>query len=412
MALSRVVQRFLRYVQIDTQSADDAAAVPSTEKQYDLARLLQEELQAMGAKDVHIGESGIVYATIPGNCRRSGVPTVGFLAHMDTSPDAPGAQVKPRIVERYDGGDIVLNEALGIVLRPEAYENMLHYVGDDLIVTDGTTLLGGDDKAGVAAIMEMAEHLLSHPEEEHGTLKLAFTTDEEVGSGAQGFDVAAFGADFAYTVDGEGMGEVNSETFSGADANIVIHGVGIHPGEAKGKMKNALLIAAELNGMLPAAETPAHTEGREGYYHLTDLSGSVTRAEMKYIIRDHDFSAFNARKARMRKIADYLNDCYGEGTVELTLRDSYYNMVDAIRPVHYILDYAKEAMAAEGLTPREVPIRGGTDGSQLTAMGLPCPNLSAGIENCHCIYEYLSVQALEKTVDILLRLARSFAEDR
>ncbi|MGM9618495.1 MAG: peptidase T [Oscillospiraceae bacterium] len=412
MALSHVVQRFLRYVQIDTQSADDADTAPSTEKQYDLARLLQEELRAMGASDVYIGEAGIVYATIPGNCGRDGVPTVGFLAHMDTSPDAPGAHVKPRVVERYDGGDVVLNEQLGIVLRPEVYENLLQYVGDDLIVTDGTTLLGGDDKAGVAVIMEMAEYLLSHPEEKHGTLKLAFTTDEEVGTGAQRFDVSAFGADFAYTLDGEGLGEVNSETFSGADANFVIHGVGIHPGEAKGRMKNALLIAMELNQMLPAAETPAHTEGREGYYHLTDLSGCVTRAEMKYIIRDHDFAAFSARKERMRKIAAYLNEVYGEGTVELELRDSYYNMGDAIRPIHYIVDYARDAMLAEGVTPREVPIRGGTDGSQLTAMGLPCPNISAGIENCHCIYEYLSVQALEKTVDILLRLVKSFAEGK
>ena len=408
--MSNIVDRFLRYVKIDTESMHDVPTVPSTEKQLDLARLLQRELEEMGAENVYLGDGGIVYATIPTNCEKNDVPVVGFVAHIDTSPDAPGANVQPRIVENYDGKDIALNEKQGIVMQTAAYPHLLEYVGKDLIVTDGTTLLGADDKAGVAVLMNLAEYLLAHPEVKHGTIKLAFTPDEEVGSGVRRFDVAAFGADFAYTIDGPNLGEINSETFSAADAKIVVHGLSIHPGRAKNTMKNAILIAMELDSMLPAAERPQHTEGREGFYHITDFDGSVSRTAMKYIIRDYDMDAFLARKARMQQIVDYLNGVYGEGTIELELTDTYYNMYEAIRPIHYIVDYVKDAMVEMGITPREIPIRGGTDGSQLTTMGLPCPNISTAYRNNHGVFEYLCIQDLEKNGELIIRLAKSFAE--
>lgn len=408
--MSNIVDRFLRYVKIDTESMHDVPTVPSTEKQLDLARLLQRELEEMGAENVYLGDGGIVYATIPTNCEKNDVPVVGFVAHIDTSPDAPGANVQPRIVENYDGKDIVLNEKQGIVMQTAAYPHLLEYVGKDLIVTDGTTLLGADDKAGVAVLMNLAEYLLAHPEVKHGTIKLAFTPDEEVASGVRRFDVAAFGADFAYTIDGATLGEINSETFSAADAKIVVHGLSIHPGRAKNTMKNAILIAMELDSMLPAAERPQHTEGREGFYHITDFDGSVSRTAMKYIIRDFDMDAFLARKARMQQIVDYLNGVYGEGTIELELTDTYYNMYEAIRPIHYIVDYVKDAMVEMGITPREIPIRGGTDGSQLTTMGLPCPNISTAYRNNHGVFEYLCIQDLEKNGELIIRLAKSFAE--
>lgn len=408
--MSNIVDRFLRYVKIDTESMHDVPTVPSTEKQLDLARLLQRELEEMGAENVYLGDGGIVYATIPTNCEKNDVPVVGFVAHIDTSPDAPGANVQARIVENYDGKDIVLNEKQGIVMQTAAYPHLLEYVGKDLIVTDGTTLLGADDKAGVAVLMNLAEYLLAHPEVKHGTIKLAFTPDEEVGSGVRRFDVAAFGADFAYTIDGPNLGEINSETFSAADAKIVVHGLSIHPGRAKNTMKNAILIAMELDSMLPAAERPQHTEGKEGFYHITDFDGSVSRTAMKYIIRDYDMDAFLARKARMQQIVDYLNGVYGEGTIELELTDTYYNMYEAIRPIHYIVDYVKDAMAEMGITPREIPVRGGTDGSQLTTMGLPCPNISAAYRNNHGVFEYLCIQDLEKNGELIIRLAKSFAE--
>ena len=408
--MSNIVDRFLRYVKIDTESMHDVPTVPSTEKQLDLARLLQRELEEMGAENVYLGDGGIVYATIPTNCEKNDVPVVGFVAHIDTSPDAPGANVQARIVENYDGKDIVLNEKQGIVMQTAAYPHLLEYVGKDLIVTDGTTLLGADDKAGVAVLMNLAEYLLAHPEVKHGTIKLAFTPDEEVGSGVRRFDVAAFGADFAYTIDGPNLGEINSETFSAADAKIVVHGLSIHPGRAKNTMKNAILIAMELDSMLPAAERPQHTEGKEGFYHITDFDGSVSRTAMKYIIRDYDMDAFLARKARMQQIVDYLNGVYGEGTIELELTDTYYNMYEAIRPIHYIVDYVKDAMVEMGITPREIPVRGGTDGSQLTTMGLPCPNISAAYRNNHGVFEYLCIQDLEKNGELIIRLAKSFAE--
>jgi len=404
---SGTVERFLRYVKIDTQSIHNTPAIPSTEKQKDLGRMLVEELTAMGAQGVKMDDAGCVYATIPANCDVK-APVVGFIAHMDTTPDAPGTNVTTRIVENYDGKDIVLNAKQDIVLKTEIFEHLLNYVGQDLIVTDGTTLLGADDKAGVAEVMNMAEYLLTHPEVKHGTIKVGFTTDEEVGKGAKSFDIAYFGADFAYTLDGQTTGEINAETFNAADANVTIHGVQVHPGRAKNKMINAITVGREFDSMVPAAQTCEHVDGREGYYHITTFNGGVTTTKMKYLIRDFEMEGFLARKAYMQRIADYLNGVYGEGTVELELVDSYFSMYEVIKPIPAILEHARTAIKEMNFVPREVPIRGGTDGSILSNNGLPCPNISTGYQNGHSVYEYVSTQALDNCADIVIKLATSF----
>ena len=400
------VDRFLKYVSYDTQSDEHSDTTPSTEKQKVLGAALAEELNQLGLYNAHMDEYGYVYAWLPASAGCEGVPCVGLVAHMDTSPSASGANVKPRIV-RYEGGDLVLNEEKNIVMKAADFESLAKYVGQELIVTDGTTLLGADDKAGVAEIVSALDYLIAHPEIPHGRIAVCFTPDEEVGSGADHFDVPGFGAAVAYTVDGGELGELEYENFNAASASVVIHGVNIHPGSAKNKMKNALLIGLEFANMLPAAETPAHTEGYEGFYHLGEMHGDETKTTMSYIIRDHDMNSFLARKAYMGRVSDYLNAKYGAGTVELTLKDSYFNMREKIEPHMYLIHRARSAMEAVGITPMEVPIRGGTDGARLSFMGLPCPNLCTGGVNFHGVHEYIPVEALEKMTQVLVNLVRN-----
>jgi len=400
------VNRFLKYVSYDTQSDEHSDATPSTEKQKVLGAALTEELNQLGLYNAHMDEYGYVYAWLPASAGCEGVPCVGLVAHMDTAPAASGANVKPRIV-RYEGGDLVLNEEKNIVMKAADFESLAKYVGQELIVTDGTTLLGADDKAGVAEIMSALDYLIAHPEIPHGRIAVCFTPDEEVGSGADHFDVPGFGAAVAYTVDGGELGELEYENFNAASAEVVIHGINIHPGSAKNKMKNALLIGLELANMLPPAETPAHTEGYEGFYHLCEVHGDETETTMSYIIRDHDMTSFLARKACMGRVSDYLNAKYGAGTVELTLKDSYYNMREKIEPHMYLIHRARSAMAAAGITAMEVPIRGGTDGARLSFMGLPCPNLCTGGHNAHSVHEFIPVEALEKMTQVLVNLVRN-----
>lgn len=401
-----VVDRFLKYVSFDTQSMEDSATTPSTAKQKLLGAALSEELSAMGLHNAHMDEHGYVYGWLPASAGCEGIPCVGLIAHMDTSPDAPGADIQPRIV-RYEGGDLTLNEEKGIVMRAAEFESLSKYVGQDLIVTDGTTLLGADDKAGVAEILSCLEYLIEHPEIPHGRIAVGITPDEEVGQGADHFDVEGFGAAVAYTVDGGELGELEYENFNAAGATVTVHGFNIHPGSAKNKMKNALLIALEFAGMLPPAETPAHTEGYEGFYHLNRLTGDETEARLSYIIRDHSREKFEARKAFLAAVTSFLNGKYGDGTVELALRDQYYNMKEQIEPHMYLIHRARAAMEAVGVVPVEVPIRGGTDGARLSYEGLPCPNLSTGGVNFHGIFEYIPVPSMEKMVEVLVRLVRA-----
>ena len=397
------VERFLKYVTYDTQSDENSTTVPSTAKQKVLGEALAAELSQMGLQGAHLDQYGYVYAWLPATPGCEGVPCMGLIAHMDTSPDAPGANVKPRIV-RYTGGDIVLNEEKGLVMKEADFESLSKYRGQDLIVTDGTTLLGADDKAGVAEILSAVEYLTAHPEIPHGRIAVGITPDEEVGQGADHFDVEGFGAAVAYTVDGGELGEIEYENFNAAGAVVTVHGVNIHPGSAKNKMKNALLIAHDYVGLLPPAETPAHTEGYEGFYHLNRISGDETQAVLHYIIRDHDRAKFEARKNAMLRAADYLNQQYGAGTVEVALKDQYYNMKEQIEPHMYLILKARAAMESIGITPMEVPIRGGTDGARLSYMGLPCPNLCTGGVNFHSVHEYIPADALEKMTQVLVRL--------
>lgn len=402
---SDVIERFLRYVQIDTESVPDVEPVPSSEKQKDLARILVRELEEMGASAVRMDEHGYVYAEIPSTMkRRIAVPVLGFIAHMDTSPAVSGKNVKPRVVAEYDGNDIILNKEQNIILSPSVFPELASYCGQDLIVTDGTTLLGADDKAGVAEIMSMVKYLQSHPEIEHGAIKIAFTPDEEVGRGADFFDVEGFGADYAYTVDGGALGELEYETFNAASGKLTIHGKSIHPGSAKGQMINALLVAMEFQGMLPAFANPAYTEKYEGFYHLDSMSGTVDTAVLDYIIRDHDMQKFEEKKAFFLKTAAFLNEKYGAGTVLAEVKDSYYNMKEKILPHMHLIENAKKAMISLNIEPIVAPVRGGTDGCRLSYMGLPCPNLCTGGMNYHGRYEYVSVQSMEKIVLLLIKI--------
>ena len=402
--MSEVLDRFLRYVSYDTQSKEEEEAIPSTSSQLALAKLLRDELTQMGAAQVRMDEHGYVYAKILSNTSRS-VPALGFIAHMDTSPALSGRDVKPQLVKNYDGGDICLNQEHGIVLSPADFPELLEYKGQTLVTTDGTTLLGADDKAGAAEIMSMAAWLLAHPEEEHGDICIAFTPDEEVGRGADLFDVEGFGAAGAYTVDGGALGELEYENFNAASARLTIQGSSIHPGSAKGRMKNAILIGMEFQSLLPAFENPMYTEGYEGFYHLDHMEGNVEQAVLEYIIRDHDREKFEKKKVFFQQAADFLNQKYGENTVQPVIRDSYYNMREVIEPHFYLVERAKAAMEELGITPRIAPIRGGTDGARLSYMGLPCPNLCAGGHNAHGKYEYVSVESMERIVELLVRLA-------
>lgn len=407
--MSPVIEKFLRYVSYDTQSMDGQPQIPSTEKQRVLADVLAEELRAMGAKDVQISEQSYVYATIPATTKKQ-VPVLGLIAHMDTSPDASGKDVKPRIVERYDGSVIVLNEEKNILLSPGDYPSLHQYVGQDLIVTDGTTLLGSDDKAGVAEIMAAAEYLLSNPQIPHGTIKIGFTPDEEVGCGADGFDVAGFGADVAYTVDGGALGELEYENFNAASGKVLIHGRGAHPGSAKNTMKNASLMAMEFQSLLPTEQNPMYTEGYEGFFHLCDMKGDMVEARLDYIIRDHDSEKFEEKKKIFAAAKDFLNAKYGEGTIEVEIKDSYYNMKKQIEPHMYLIEIAQKAMEQNGIAAQVVPIRGGTDGARLSYMGLPCPNICTGGENYHGVHEYACVQSMEKIVEILIEIIKIFGK--
>ena len=397
--IESVSQRFLRYVGFDTQSDETSTTCPTTAKQKLLGAALVAEMKAMGISDAFMDDFGYVYGTVPGD---PGLPVIGLIAHMDTSPDAPGNDIKARIVE-YTGEDICLNGEKGIFLRESDYESLANHHGKHLIVTDGTTLLGADDKAGVAEILTAAEYLLTSGTR-HATLKIGFTPDEEVGSGADHFDVAAFGADYAYTVDGGTVGEIEYENFNAAGARAVFHGLNIHPGSAKNKMVNSQLIAMEFQSMLPASQRPEHTCGYEGFFHLTEMKGEVEESQLSWIIRDHDMEMFNRKKELMASVADFINKKYGEGTVELTIRDSYFNMKQCIEPVMYVVERAKQAMEAVGMTAREVPIRGGTDGARLSYMGLPCPNLCTGGENYHGRFEYIPVEDMEQCVKMLIQI--------
>ncbi len=404
-----VVEKFLRYVEIDTQSDLDLPSCPSTQKQLDLARLLFAELQALGLKGVSLDENGYVMASLPANVEKD-VPVVGFLAHVDTSPEMSGANVHPHFVENYDGKDILLDPDKEVALSPENFPDLLKYVGQTLITTDGTTLLGADDKAGVAEIMAAVETLATHPEIKHGAVKVAFTPDEEIGRGPDLFDVKKFGAEFAYTIDGGEIGELQYENFNACRAEVTIQGRGVHPGEAKDKMVSALLIGMELNEMLPVNERPAYTAGYEGFYHLERFEGKVEEAKIVYILRDHDRQKFEAKKSLLQSAAAYLNEKHGAGRVSLKLTDQYYNMKEKILPVWHVIEVAEKALRAAGVEPLVIPIRGGTDGSQLSYKGLPTPNIFAGGHNFHGKYEYIPVASMEKAVEVILNIVRLLAE--
>lgn len=403
-----VIDRFLKLVSYPTTSDERSQTCPSTPQQRVLAEELVRQMQELGIQDARVDAYGYVYGTIPANCEKD-IPVYGLIAHMDTAPDAPGENIRARVTEAYDGGDVVLNEEKHIVLSPKEYPQMKHAIGKRLIVTDGTTLLGADDKAGVAEILSAAELLLTS-DRKHGTVKLAFTPDEEIGCGADNFDVAGFGADYAYTVDGGAIGELEYENFNAASAKIIIRGKSIHPGSAKGQMVNAALVAMELHGLLPALETPYYTDGYEGFYHLTGMQGETEQAELQYIIRDHDRAKFEARKAVMQKVCDEINCRYGAGTVELTLRDSYYNMKEKIEPCMFLIENAKRAMEQLGIEPKVVPIRGGTDGARLSFEGLPCPNLCTGGENFHGRFEYIPAEDMERITQLLAVMLWNLAE--
>ncbi len=399
-----VAERFLKYVSFNTQSNEESQTCPSTEGQLTLGKALVEEMLSMGIEDAYMDDDGYVYGTVPGDPR---LPTVGLIAHMDTSPDASGENIKASIVD-YEGGDICLNEQKGIYLCPSAYESLQNHIGKHLIVTDGTTLLGADDKAGIAEILTAAEHLLK-VKNIHATLKIAFTPDEEIGRGADRFRVKDFGADYAYTVDGGALGELEYENFNAASAVVKFHGLNIHPGSAKNKMVNAQLLAIEFQGMLPANQRPETTEGYEGFILLTDMEGTVEEAKLCYILRDHDLSKLQEKKAVMESAAKFLNEKHGQGRVEITIKDSYFNMKKHIEPCMYIVDRAKKAMLTAGVTPKIVPIRGGTDGARLSYEGLPCPNLCTGGENYHGRFEYIPVEDMEACTHVLIQLLTDFA---
>lgn len=398
-----VIDRFLRYISFPTTSDPNSSSVPSTPCQMELARQLVMELKEYGIEDACLDSYGRVYGHLSATKGKEELPTCGLISHMDTSPDTSGEHIKPRILE-YTGGDILLNPELKIVMRESDFPCLKHYIGKTLIVTDGTTLLGADDKAGIAEIVSTVAYLYHHPEIPHGRVAIAFTPDEEIGNGADFFDFDRFQADYAYTVDGGALGEVEFENFNAANAGIRIQGRNIHPGSAKNIMKNAVLLASELIQLLPQAETPAHTEGYEGFYHVNYCKAVEENAYVNLLIRDHDRAQFERRKLFLKKTIEYLNDIYGRGTFVLEIKDSYYNMREKIEPHMQLVEYAKEAFSVNGIEPKVVPIRGGTDGARLSWEGLPCPNLSTGGENFHGIYEFACVQAMEKMVDVLVRL--------
>jgi len=401
----RLIDRFIGYVTVDTESDPNSNTTPSTAKQWDLANALVEELKAIGLEEVSIDENAYIMATLPSNVDRD-VPTIGFVSHFDTTPDFTGANVNPQIIDNYNGEAIVLNEAEGIVLRPEEFEDLLLYKGQTLITTDGTTLLGADDKAGIAEIISAMEYLVQHPEIEHGKIRVGFTPDEEIGRGAHKFDVDKFGAEWAYTMDGSQIGELEYENFNAAGAVVTIKGKIVHPGYAKGKMVNSMHIAAEYINSLPRKESPEHTDGREGFFHLYSVDGEVDHTRLQYIIRDHDKAEFEARKETMLQVAASINKELGMERVLVDIKDQYFNMREKIEPVMHIVSIAEEAMKMANIEPIIKPIRGGTDGSQLSFMGLPCPNIFAGGHNFHGRYEYVPVESMLKAIEVIVNIAQ------
>jgi tripeptide aminopeptidase len=404
-----LIERFTSYVKIDTESDPNSDKTPSSNKQWDLAKPLVEELKRIGLQDVSIDENAYIMATLPSNVDHE-VPTIGFIAHFDTSPDFNAKNVKPRLIENYDGKDIVLNKDEDIILSPDYFDDLLMYKGQTLITTDGTTLLGADDKAGIAEIVSAMEYLINHPEIKHGKIRIGFTPDEEIGRGAHKFDVEKFGADWAYTMDGSQVGELEYENFNAAGAVVKVKGKIVHPGYAKGKMVNSMYIASKFIEALPSLETPELTEGREGFYHLYSIEGKVEETKLQYIIRDHDRKLFEDRKKKVVEVAESVNKEIGLDAISVELKDQYFNMREKIEPVMHIVDIAKQAMEQAGITPIIKPIRGGTDGSQLSFMGLPCPNIFAGGHNFHGRYEYVPVESMEKAIEVIVNIVQLVAK--
>jgi len=408
--MKQVLDRFLKYVVVDTQSDTETGLTPSTPGQMTFAQNLSEELKAIGLEDVSIDDNGYVMATVPSTVDKD-IPVIGFVAHMDTSPDFSGKHVKPRLITDYKGGDVTLNKSENIILTVSDFPEVEKYIGQDLIVTDGTTLLGADDKAGVAEIVTAAEYLIKHPEIKHGKIRIGFTPDEEIGAGADCFDVEKFGAEFAYTLDGSEIGELEYENFNAAGAKVTIKGRIVHPGYAKHKMRNSMRIANQLITMLPRHETPEHTEGYEGFYHLMSLKGDVEKTEMMFIIRDFKRDRFEDRKKEMEHLIRKINAEYGDGTARAEINDQYFNMREKVEPVMHIVDFAKQAMEEVGVVPIVKPIRGGTDGSRLSYMGLPCPNIFAGGHNFHGRFEFVPVQSMQKAVEVILKISELVAKN-
>ncbi|WNH09735.1 peptidase T [Thalassobellus suaedae] len=408
---AHIIKRFISYVTVDTESDPTSNTTPSTKKQWNLANNLAEELKVIGLEEVTIDENAYIMATLPSNVSHD-VPTIGFISHFDTSPDFTGANVNPQIIENYNGKDIVLNEAENIILSPDYFEDLLLYKGQTLITTDGTTLLGADDKAGICEIVSTMEYLINHPEIKHGKIRVGFTPDEEIGRGAHKFDVDKFGADWAYTMDGSQIGELEYENFNAAGAVVKVKGKIVHPGYAKGKMINSMYIAQEFINSLPRMETPEHTTGYEGFFHLHNIHGDVEETTLEYIIRDHDKGHFEARKEVMIKLTNELNSQYGREVIVTEIKDQYYNMKEKVEPVMHIVDIAEEAMKQLGITPLIKAIRGGTDGSQLSYMGLPCPNIFAGGHNFHGRYEYVPVESMIKATEVICKIAELTAQNQ
>lgn len=404
-----IIDRFISYVKIDTQSDPNSESTPSTEKQWDLAKKLKEELQELGLEEVSIDDNAYVMATLPANVTHH-VPTIGFVSHFDTTPDFSGTNVNPQIIENYNGKDIVLNEEKNIILSPDYFEDLKQYQGQTLITTDGTTLLGADDKAGITEIVEAVKYLKSHPEVKHGKIRICFTPDEEIGRGAHKFDVEKFGAEWAYTMDGSEIGELEYENFNAAGAVVTISGKSVHPGYAKDRMINSMYIAQDFINSLPRLETPEHTEGTQGFFHLSKMTGDVEETKLHYIIRDHDRQHFEARKEVMENLAKDLCDQYERDCVSVKINDQYFNMREKVEPVKHIVDIAEEAMKKVNVTPIIKPIRGGTDGAQLSFMGLPCPNIFAGGHNFHGKYEYVPVESMQKAVEVIVKITELTAQ--
>ena len=404
----KVLDRFLRYIKIDTQSDENSETTPSTQKQFDLAHVLKKELEEIGLIDISLDEKCYLMATLPANTDKN-IPTIGFIAHMDTSPDMPGENVNPTFIPNYNGKDVVINKEKNLVLTTKEFPELEDYIGKTLITTDGNTLLGADDKAGIAEIMTAIEYLVQHPEIKHGTIKVGFTPDEEIGRGVDHFDVKKFNADYAYTMDGGAIGELEYENFNAAGAKLFIQGRNIHPGYAKNKMINAMLLAMEFNALLPANERPEHTEDYEGFYHLVKMEGTVENAMLQYIIRDHDKAKFEQKKKIVTDAVDFMKNRYGEEVFTLELKDQYLNMKEMVVPVFHIVETARKAMEEVGVVPRVVPIRGGTDGARLSYMGLPCPNIFAGGHNFHGKFEYVPVESMEKAVQVIVKIIELFS---